>query len=207
MRPEIALLLLGMALAAGGCDRTSTPPEQANATAAATDQTVPEGDGTVPDVEDTPATPAQSTAGALDRSHKGEAAPTDTFLDPHGKPVTLADFRGKPVLLNLWATWCAPCVKEMPTLDTLAGKLDGKVQVLAVSQDLEGAAKVVPWFETRTFARLKPYLDSDAGLSTTLGINLPTTILYDAQGKELWRTSGEMDWTGAKAAALVAEAG
>ncbi|WP_448662903.1 TlpA family protein disulfide reductase [Sphingomonas sp. CJ20] len=142
----------------------------------------------------------------MDRSHKGEAAPTIAFVDPSGAKVTLATFAGKPVLLNLWATWCAPCVKEMPTLDALAVQQAGKVQVVPLSQDFGGAEKVAPYFAKAGFKALKPYLDADAAFSTTMALNLPTTILYDSAGKEVWRVAGDMDWTGAQAAALIAEA-
>lgn len=153
----------------------------------------------------TGAVPAPTAARAIDRSHKGEAARTEPFTDPAGKRVTIADFAGKPVLLNLWATWCAPCVAEMPTIDAVAGRLDGKVHVLTVSQDLEGAAKVTPFFAKGGYRHLQPYLDSDAGLSIGYQANLPTTILFDASGHEVWRVAGGMDWTSPQAAALIAE--
>jgi thiol-disulfide isomerase/thioredoxin len=70
--------------------------------------------------------------------------------------VTLAAFRGKPLLVNLWATWCAPCVREMPTLDRLAVREKDKLQVLVISQDLDGAAKVTPFVEKAKFAALQP---------------------------------------------------
>src|SRR3546814_14544088 len=83
--------------------------------------------------------------GEVDRSHKGEAAPTVTFTAPDGKTVTLADFKGTPVLLNLLATWCAPFVAELPTLDALAVQKGAALKVLPVSQDLEGKAHAVPF--------------------------------------------------------------
>ena len=142
----------------------------------------------------------------LDSSHKGEAAPAIPFTDSSGKQRTLADFAGKPVLLNLWATWCAPCVKEMPTLDALAVARGDALQVLTVSQDLKGAELVTPFFEKAQFKKLQPYLDTDIAWSMQLGANLPATILYDSTGKEVWRVIGDMDWMGAEAAALIAEA-
>lgn len=167
--------------------------EQANAVAAAASDEVPSG-----------AAPAK--ADKIDRSHKGEAAPATAFQSPDGKPVTLAAFRGKPVLLNLWATWCAPCIKEMPTLDALAVREAGTLEVLTVSQDLEGSARVGPFFAKAGYKALKPWLDPQVTLTTHYGVNLPTTILYDAEGRELWRVSGEMDWASDAAAALIAEA-
>jgi len=195
LRPAIPFLLLAALI--GGCDRQSPAPQQAEETnpapapVNATAQT---------------ATVVEEVIGTLDRSHKGEAAPTTPFEDPAGGTVTLANFRGHPVLLNLWATWCAPCVKEMPTLDGLAESLGGTVQVIALSQDLEGARKVDPFFQKAGFKRLQPYLDKDAAMSTGLTVNLPETILYDSQGKEVWRMAGGMDWTGQTARELVAEA-
>ena len=202
LRPLILCLLM-VPLIVGGCDRQSSAPEQANAPKQINT------DAAMPDEVSAPSgagTGASKAMGVLDRQHHGEAASTLQFIDPAGKPVRLADFAGKPVLLNLWATWCAPCVAEMPTLDALAARLGGKVTVLAVSQDLEGAAKVDPFFKNAQFRALKPYRDPQAALSIAYQANLPTTILYDASGHEVWRMLGGMDWTGPQAAALVAEA-
>lgn len=182
---SLIALLLPLTLVAG-CDRQSPAPEQAAPAAVAT--------------------PAPPTGGALDRSHQGEAAPATPFTAPGGKRVTLADFRGTPVLLNLWATWCAPCVAEMPQLDALAVRMAGKLAVVTVSQDLEGAAKVAPFFARAGFKAIQPYLDDQANLSIGYQANLPTTILYDSTGREVWRYAGGQDWTGSAAAALIAEA-
>ncbi|MCC2980024.1 TlpA family protein disulfide reductase [Sphingomonas sp. IC4-52] len=146
-----------------------------------------------------------AAAGTVDRSHKGEAAPAVSFFDPAGKKISLADFRGEPVLLNLWATWCAPCIKEMPSLDVAAAAMRGKVRVIAVSQDME-REKVAPFFAERQLKNLDPYVDPDLGLSLTYKVNLPTTIMLGADGRELWRVSGAMDWAGPEAKALMDEA-
>lgn len=197
-RPLIVILLM-MPLLTGGCDRQSIAPEQANAATSA-----PLPDGVPTNVARSPAGP--EAMGVLDRSHKGEAASDLQFIDPAGKPVTIAAFAGKPVLLNLWATWCAPCVAEMPTLDAMAERLDGKLTVLAVSQDLEGAAKVDPFFRNAQYKRLQPYRDPQAALSIAYQANLPTTILFDSQGREVWRMLGGVNWAGDTATALVDEA-
>lgn len=151
-----------------------------------------------------PAAPADINE--VDRSHRGEAALDVPFTAPGGEKITLASFAGKPVLLNLWATWCAPCVAEMPTLDAVAARLGGKVTVLTVSQDLEGHKAVAPFFAKAGFRQLKPYLDDRAAVSIAYQANLPTTILFDATGKELWRVTGGVDWAGAEAAEILREA-
>ena len=173
--------------ALGGCDRQNPAPEQANAVA-------PAANGSEKVVVD--------TIGTLDRSHKGEAAQTLPFQAPDGSQTTIAAFAGKPVLVNLWATWCAPCVAEMPTLDKVAERM----QVVAVSQDLDGAAKVDPFFAKAQLKNIKRYLDPGVTLSTAYQASLPTSILYDSSGKEVWRMTGGMDWTSGTATELLAEA-
>ena len=153
--------------------------------------------------------PAGPVKGA-DRSHQGQAAPDATFKDADGEDTSLAELSGKPVLVNLWATWCAPCVKELPTLDRLATAQEkaGGVQVVAVSQDSGPHASVVAFLESHKIGTLAAYQDDKMALSGALGPDtvLPTTILYDARGKEVWRFVGDLDWTSAEAAKLLAEA-
>lgn len=142
----------------------------------------------------------------LDRSHAGMPAPNALFQDPAGEPASIPQFAGKPVLLNLWATWCAPCVAEMPALDALAAR-EKNIIVLAVSQDLNGQEDVQAFFAARDFRRLQPNIDPELTLMRRLGINtLPTTILYDARGREIWRMRGMADWQGPSAAQLLSEA-
>jgi thiol-disulfide isomerase/thioredoxin len=146
-------------------------------------------------------------AGEADRSRAGQAAPATTFEDPDGQPASLADVRGKPVLLNLWATWCAPCVKELPTLDALAQREGENLHVLTVSQDMEGRAKVEAFLAKGGYRTLEAWLDPEMALMSELGVStLPTTILYDADGREVWRVAGDEDWAGDEAKALIAEA-
>src|SRR3954464_8854624 len=150
---------------------------------------------------------APAPAGKIDRGHAGKAAPQTPFLDPDGQETSLAELEGKPLLVNLWATWCAPCVQELPTLDTLAAAQRGKLQVLAVSQDMGGPEKVDAFFAKQHFTTLEAYRDPKMQLMTDLGVEvLPTTILFDAEGREQWRVTGQLDWRGAEAAGLLKEA-
>jgi thiol-disulfide isomerase/thioredoxin len=146
----------------------------------------------------------------VDRSHKGKLAPDVIFNDPDGGEIRLAGFKGTPVLVNLWATWCAPCVKELPTLDRLSQSHDndGALGVVAISQDMGPHASVVAFLGTHKIRDLGAYQDSKMGLSGALNAEvLPTSILFDASGKEVWRYVGDFDWTSPEAAKLLAEAG
>lgn len=181
------IVLLPLALVAG-CDRQAQPAPQA-------------GDGAAV----APAPRVEAT-GSLDISRRGAAMPGASFTGADGARTTLAAFTGRPVLVNLWATWCGPCVTEMPSLDRLAVRSAGRLTVLAISQDLQGRETVDPWWATRGFTALKPWFDPDNGLSTAIGGGmLPTTILYGADGKEIWRVTGAMDWDGPRANTLLAE--
>ena len=193
-RSAIACLLAVLATTA--CDRTPAAPQASQDNAA---------DATTPAPDEATAPAAPGAAAKLDRSHKGEAPPTVGFAAPDGKTVTLAAFKGKPVLVNLWATWCAPCVVELPTLDRAATSLAGKVTVLAISQDSD-AAKVAPFLAAKKLTALQPYVDAKMALSLGYQANLPTTVMLGSDGREVWRRSGDFDWTSAEAQALIAEA-
>jgi len=151
--------------------------------------------------------PAQAPpTGRLDRSKAGRPAPATAFEDPDGAPATLADFRGKPVLVNLWATWCAPCIAEMPTLDRLAAREADRLQILTISQDEDGRDKVEAFFAKQGYRNLETWLDPNMALMIELKADtLPTTILYDSGGRELWRVIGMEDWESAQAALLLEE--
>lgn len=190
-RSGVALILL----LAGGCTRQSPAPEQANAQA-----NVQTADEAAPTVR------PPLAVGAVDRSHKGEAAPAGALTDLAGKAVTLAAFKDKPVLVNLWATWCAPCIAEMPTLDRAAQAVDGKVAVIALNQG-DDAAKVQAFLAGKPLAHARPLLDKAMTVSVGFGANLPTTILYDGAGKEVWRATGGRDWASADSLKLIGEAG
>ena len=131
----------------------------------------------------------------IDRSHRGDEAPTATFADADGRTTDIASFAGKPVLVNLWATWCGPCVKELPTLGMLAEREKG-IAVIAISQDDGDQALVDSFLAEKAIGRFAAYHDRDMALMSALGVQvLPTTILYDAAGREVWRFTGDLDWS------------
>lgn len=153
-----------------------------------------------------PAQDAGLAAKGLDRSHSGRPAPNSVLRDADDEPASLAEATGKPLLVNIWATWCAPCVKELPTLDALSRR-PGAPRVIAVSQDMAPRASVDAFLKRYRIGNLEAWHDPAMSLSGALGAQvLPTTVYYDSQGRELWRYVGDLDWTGAEAARLLAEA-
>lgn len=124
------------------------------------------------------------------------ALPQVKFENAQGKPLTLAGFRGKMVLLNLWATWCSPCREEMPSLDRLQAKLGGPdFEVVALSIDHGGIPAVKKFFDEVGIRKLALYVDPSGQASSTLGaIGVPTTLLVDRAGRELWRVAGPVQW-------------
>jgi len=153
----------------------------------------------------------QGTVGiqGVHREHAGKPAPNVSFRDPDGGEISIADFKGVPVLVNLWASWCGPCIKELPTLEKLADAhlKDGQLGVIAVSQDIGPQSSVTAFLATLKIDGLGAYHDPEMALSGALGVQvMPTTVLYDRQGREVWRYVGDMDWTSEEAAKLLAEA-
>ena len=146
------------ALTIGGCDRQSPAGEQP----AGAEKTAEKAGADVP------------LSGTLDISQRGKAAPDVSFKAPDGKTVTLAAFKGKPVLVNLWATWCGPCVVEMPTLDALAAREKDRLVVLTISQDMQNLDKIAPFFAEKGFKKLQPYTDQE----NNLGFSYQTCLLY-----------------------------
>ncbi len=128
--------------------------------------------------------------------------PEVSFLDPSGKPVTLADFKGRAVLVNLWATWCAPCRHEMPSLDRLQAELGGPdFEVVAINIDTRNLERPKTWLQEAGVGRLAYYADPQARILQVLQrsghvVGLPTTILVDAAGSELGTLKGPADWSG-----------
>jgi len=124
------------------------------------------------------------------------ALPPLDIRDADGKPVPLDRFRGKVVLLNLWATWCGPCRTEMPALDRLQAKLGGpQFEVVALSTDAGGVKAVREFYGALALQRLAVYIAGEGKVLTTLGVpGIPTTLLIDAEGREIGRYVGAADW-------------
>lgn len=174
-------LVLGLALITAGCDRQSGGEAQPQASSG-----------------------VESGAGTLDRSHQGSELPDFTFTDAGGKELRLQTLKGKPLLINLWATWCGPCVAELPTLQKLAEQRQGKLAVVTVSQDMGKGEAVAAFLKERGVTKLGGWLDPEGKLAEHYAAQtLPTTIYYDAAGREQWRWIGGRDWTGAETADLL----
>jgi thiol-disulfide isomerase/thioredoxin len=129
------------------------------------------------------------------------ALPDLGFTTMDGGRVALSSFRGKPLVLNFWATWCGPCVLELPDLDRLAA---GGVQVVAVSADHGGAGVVKPFLVKHDVSHAEVVLDAGGEARQAAGVvGFPTTLIIDAQGRLRGRLEGPADWS--KAAGLVGE--
>ena len=138
--------------------------------------------------------------------------PALTFQGPEGQPSSLSDLRGKTLLLNLWATWCAPCREEMPALDRLQAELGGKdFEVVAVSIDTQDPAKPKRFLEDLKITNLAFRADPTGKLFQDLkkvgrAVGLPTSILIDESGCEIGYLPGPADWASADAKALIGAA-
>ncbi len=188
---SLTLAVLGFACLAGGCDRQSGQQAQPQASASAS----------------SPAGGAGELNGTIDRSNKGRQLPEFTVKDHAGRELRLASLKGKPLLINLWATWCAPCIAELPMLDKLAGQRGDALKVLTVSQDMAKTEQVAPFLAQRGFSHLEGWLDPEGDLAAQNSVQtLPTTIYYDAGGREVWRIVGGHDWSSAETTRLLAEA-
>jgi thiol-disulfide isomerase/thioredoxin len=122
--------------------------------------------------------------------------PDVRFENGQGEAMSLADFRGKVVLLNLWATWCAPCRREMPTLDRLQASLGGSdFQIVALSIDRKGLPAVREFYAELGLETLPIYVDETGEAQRALSVlGLPTTLLLDRDGDEVGRLLGPAEW-------------
>jgi thiol-disulfide isomerase/thioredoxin len=138
----------------------------------------------------------QTSATAFGRATKPKPIPELRFVDGAGRALTLGDFRGKVVLLNIWATWCAPCREEMPALDRLQAQLGGeRFQVVALSVDQQGAPIARKFYGEVGIKALALYIDPSAKAAFTLdAAGLPATLLVDRAGREIGRHLGAVKW-------------
>jgi thiol-disulfide isomerase/thioredoxin len=117
------------------------------------------------------------------------------FSDEAGRELSLVSFRGRVVLLNVWATWCSPCVQEMPTLDRLQAALGGSTfEVVTVSMDSGGLSVVQAFFRQVGVKHLHPYLDGFQELGNLGATGIPLTLLVDREGREAARKLGPATW-------------
>jgi thiol-disulfide isomerase/thioredoxin len=146
-------------------------------------------------------------ADTLDRTKLGEfvpssppyPAPAISLSDTSGQSVELADLRGKLVLVNLWATWCEPCLREMPSLERLQSRLGDRIAVLAVSEDRGGDKIVAPFIAKLGLKSVKIYIDPKSEVGHALGVRgLPTSFVIDREGKVRGRVEGAAEWDSPK---------
>lgn len=138
----------------------------------------------------------------------GGRAPETPFELGDGS-VSLKDFRGKTVLVNLWATWCAPCLKELPSLDALEAELGGDdFAVVAIAADPQGADVAQEFLDRLKIKNLKLYMDPRLIFASTIGgaDRMPVSILYGPDGREIGRVVGDVDWASEEANRFVSSA-
>jgi thiol-disulfide isomerase/thioredoxin len=144
-----------------------------------------------------PARPAMAAPHGLDRLREGDAAlPAFTFLDAAGRAYGPADFAGRGMVINLWATWCPPCVREMPALDALAAAVAAEgIAVLPLSSDRGGLPVVQAFYQRLGLRHLEVWLDPRGAAMRALGARgLPTTLIVDRGGRERARLEGDAAW-------------
>jgi thiol-disulfide isomerase/thioredoxin len=152
-------------------------------------------------------TAVENGAVPLERPRLGEfipssppvPAPTISLVDLAGNTVSLSEFAGRFVLINLWATWCEPCLREMPSLERMQSRLGDKITVVAISEDRGGSKTVEPFINKLGLKSFKTYLDpkSDAGRAFKV-TGLPTSFLIDREGRVLGRVEGAAEWDSPK---------
>ena len=147
---------------------------------------------------------AQKTLKRLTQLEAVPPQPTTDFETFDGQTMQLADYRGKVVLLNVWATWCAPCLKEMPSLSRLQDlRGSDAFQVVSISLD-RTAEEAANWLTDKDITNLTPWHDKSFGLNVTVKARgLPITIIYNRQGREIARLAGDAEWDSAEALALI----
>jgi thiol-disulfide isomerase/thioredoxin len=155
---------------------------------------------------------AKGEVAALTMATKPLQMPDLAFVDGEGVAKKLSDWKGRTVLLNLWATWCVPCRKEMPALDNLQGKLGGdKFAVVAVNIDTRDSEKPKAFLRDGNLTKLGNFSDQKAKVfqdlkSIGLALGMPTSVLIDAQGCEVGNIAGPAEWDSDDALKLITAA-
>jgi len=144
---------------------------------------------------DNPGVPEPARLGEFVPSAPLLPAPATSFVDLTGSEVSLAQFSGKIVLVNLWATWCEPCLREMPSLERLQSRLGDKIVVVAISEDRGGSKTVEPFIGKLGLKSVKIYLDPKSAMERAFKVQgLPTSFLIDREGRVLGRVEGAAEW-------------
>lgn len=152
---------------------------------------------------------ATGEVAAVTMTSKAMRVPDLAFDDGNGNPKKLSDWRGKTVLLNLWATWCVPCRKEMPALDRLQGKLGGdKFQVVAINIDTRDLEKPKAFLKEANLTQLGNFSDAKAKVfqdlkSIGLALGMPTSVLIDGKGCQIGHIAGPAEWDSDDAIKLI----
>jgi thiol-disulfide isomerase/thioredoxin len=152
---------------------------------------------------------ARGEVAAVGVSNAPKPPPVIAFSGPEGQPMSLADFKGKAILVNLWATWCVPCREEMPALDKLQAELGGPdFQVVAVNVDTRNREKPKAWLKENGIANLAYHADPEGKLLQVLQksghvVGLPTTFVVDAAGCEIALLKGPAEWASPDAVAFM----
>ena len=144
--------------------------------------------------EDNPGVPERARLGEFMPASPLLPAPAISFVDLAGNTVSLSEFTGKIVLVNLWATWCAPCVREMPSLERVQSRLGDKIAVVAISED-RGSKTVEPFIGKLGLKSVKIYLDPKSAMERAFKVQgPPTSFLIDREGRVLGRVEGAAEW-------------
>jgi thiol-disulfide isomerase/thioredoxin len=149
-----------------------------------------EGEGDMPD---------RTKLGEFVPSTQPFPAPAISLVDTNGQSVDLSELKGKLVIVNLWATWCEPCLREMPSLERLQSRLGERIAVLAVSEDRGGNKSVEPFIAKLGLKSVKIYIDPKSEVGHAFGARgLPTSFLIDGEGKVFGRVEGAAEWDSPK---------
>ncbi len=117
------------------------------------------------------------------------------FKDHKEKEISFSDFKGKILLVNFWATWCAPCIKEMPSLDRLESKINGNFDVIAISVDRDGVEKVTDFFDENKISNLEKFFDIKNSLAKEMNLyGVPTSFFVNKEGDLIGYYQGDMEW-------------